>query len=86
MKRTPCNNARACCDCQHPCRLDESIPCSPDCENLTDDGIVLLAQCIADGCDAVASLLPDFEDMAPETFLVKFGDTYQIPDFESLIS
>ena len=27
-----------CCDCAHPCTLDESMPCSPDCEKLKEDG------------------------------------------------
>ena len=26
---------KSCCDCKDKCELDESIPCSPDCENLS---------------------------------------------------
>lgn len=26
---------KPCCECKHRCELDESIPCSPDCENLS---------------------------------------------------
>ena len=40
-----------CADCQNPCRLDESIPCSPDCELLKADGSVDLQLCA--GCDAI---------------------------------
>lgn len=29
---------KPCCDCEHPCRLDESISCSPDCELLGENG------------------------------------------------
>jgi len=33
---------KPCADCQNPCRLDESIPCSPDCTELSADGVCLL--------------------------------------------
>ena len=29
---------KPCSECASPCKLDESIPCSPDCENLRPDG------------------------------------------------
>ena len=29
---------KPCTDCAHPCSLDESIPCSPDCEYLGPNG------------------------------------------------
>lgn len=29
---------RVCAECVHPCGLDESIPCSPDCPNLLPNG------------------------------------------------
>lgn len=41
-----------CCDCLQPCRLDEQIPCSPDCENLNQDGSRIDAKCRAIKCDA----------------------------------
>lgn len=42
-----CGNEKKCADC----RLDQSIPCSPNCENLTQDGIINLKKCFADGCE-----------------------------------
>lgn len=44
---------KPCCDCEHPCKLDEQIPCSPDCPNLNPDGSRKVAKCKADGCDAI---------------------------------
>lgn len=41
---------RACCDCDSPCRLDEEIPCSPDCEYLGANGETDHEQC--KNCDA----------------------------------
>ena len=38
-----------CAECKNPCRLDESIPCSPDCPNLSEDGTQAGA---CKGCDA----------------------------------
>ena len=29
---------KPCAQCEEHCALDESIPCSPDCENLSLDG------------------------------------------------
>ena len=44
---------KPCCDCEDPCWLDESMPCSPSCENLGPDGEPLdWRKCKADGCDA----------------------------------
>lgn len=45
---------KACCDCEHPCKLDESIPCSPDCEALNSNGTRNVAKCKESGCDAFA--------------------------------
>ena len=42
-----------CADCVDVCTLDESIPCSPDCENLFPDGSYNIAKCINSGCDAI---------------------------------
>ena len=36
--------------CNNPCALDESIPCSPDCELLKPDGSRDRVLC--EGCDA----------------------------------
>ena len=41
---------KPCSECQNPCKLDYSLPCSPDCENLGQDGYPIEADC--KGCDA----------------------------------
>ena len=41
---------RPCAQCENPCALDESIPCSPDCELLQPDGNRDRVLCA--GCDA----------------------------------
>ena len=52
MHKLWCGNA--CCDCVSPCELDKSIPCSPDCAALNEDGSRDIARCVASGCDAYA--------------------------------
>ena len=42
---------KACCDCKNPCKLDESIPCSPDCEFLGENGEHTHPEC--QNCDAL---------------------------------
>jgi len=41
-----------CGDCVNPCALDESMPCSPNCESLAQDGSRNVAVCRKSGCDA----------------------------------
>jgi len=41
---------RPCADCENPCKLDESIPCSPDCELLGKNGEWTHIECKK--CDA----------------------------------
>jgi len=43
---------KSCSDCKMSCRLDESIPCSPNCENLNKDGTRKEVKCKELGCDA----------------------------------
>lgn len=42
-----------CCDCKTGCNLDNKIPCSPDCENLTKHGKIKIADCLSSGCEEV---------------------------------
>ena len=46
---------KPCSDCGDPCKLDQEIPCSPDCENLNPDGSRKTEQCNEAGCDACIS-------------------------------
>ena len=45
---------KPCADCSDPCVLDESMPCSPDCQNLHADGSQETEKCVKAGCDAIA--------------------------------
>lgn len=55
IKRDWCKNGK-CSECKEGCLLDEKIPCSPDCENLTNDGYILVSKCLESGCDAIKSV------------------------------
>ena len=44
---------KSCCDCTKPCKLDESIPCSPDCEHLGANGEHTSPEC--QNCEALDS-------------------------------
>ena len=44
---------KPCSDCETSCGLDESMPCSPDCENLLPDGTPNREDCLRIGCDAL---------------------------------
>lgn len=43
---------KPCSDCKTSCSVDESFPCSPDCENLNDDETRKEENCKKSGCDA----------------------------------
>jgi len=43
---------KECCKCKG-CNLDEKIPCSPNCENLNQDGTREIKKCIECKCDAI---------------------------------
>lgn len=43
---------RQCSECDLSCFLDESMPCSPDCENLNEDGSRNVNVCKKASCDA----------------------------------
>ena len=42
---------KPCCNCTEPCKLDESIPCSPDCKHLGKNGEHTSPEC--QDCDAL---------------------------------
>lgn len=46
---------KPCSDCQSPCSLDQSIPCSPDCPHLNADGTVYMSGCIDARCSNIAN-------------------------------
>lgn len=45
---------KTCGECQTSCALDESMPCSPDCEALAEDGWMIdYRHCLEAGCDVI---------------------------------
>ncbi|MDR0286653.1 MAG: hypothetical protein LBI03_02945 [Clostridiales bacterium] len=45
---------KPCGKCQTSCAVDESIPCSPDCELLDEDGTIKdYKKCLENGCDTL---------------------------------
>ena len=58
---------QACDGCVKPCWVDESMPCSPDCENLGLDGLPIdIEACLRDGCDAYESIEAYLESISEE--------------------
>ncbi len=48
---------KSCCECEHPCKLDEEIPCSPDCDFLGENGETTHEACRS--CDALKTFRVD---------------------------
>lgn len=53
---------KPCSECSAPCRLDQEIPCSPDCDGLNEDGSQNARLCIESGCDAFTRKCPVCEN------------------------
>lgn len=60
------------------CRLDQMIPCSPNCENLTADGKIRIKRCLEEGCEEVKYIfgMPDRSD---EEIIQLYGDIAPYP-------
>lgn len=84
IERNWCNNGK-CSECLEGCSLDEMIPCSPDCENLTGDGKILLKQCLECGCDAALSVF-GYNDRSALKELISDEPLINYPiDFMSIV-
>ena len=68
---------RKCSKCRG-CKLDERIPCSPDCENLTEDGKIKVKACLESGCEEVKYVLHE-EGLSDEEIFAKFGEVTEYP-------
>lgn len=66
-----------CCDCTG-CSLDESIPCSPDCENLTRGGLIRIKKCLEAGCEEVKNIF-DMAGRTDEEVIAKYGEIATYP-------
>ena len=76
---------KKCSECVEGCLLDEIMPCSPDCENLTCDGKILLKQCWECGCDAALSVF-GLTDMSELKELLSAEPIIDYPiDFMSMV-
>lgn len=70
---------RECGECKG-CKLDEMIPCSPDCENLTEDGKIKVKACLESECEEVKYAF-GAENLSNEELLTKFGEVTEYPYF-----
>ena len=60
------------------CSLDEIIPCSPDCENLTEDRKIFIKRCLADKCEEVKYIF-DMVGYTDEKIIENYGDIAPYP-------
>lgn len=76
-----CGNEKRC----EQCRLDLSIPCSPNCENLTEEGNIKIKNCLADKCEVVKYIF-DMVRNTDEEILKAYGDVAPYPyDIQEVI-
>lgn len=68
---------KKCGDC-NGCSLDETIPCSPDCENLTKDGKIHIRECLNSGCEEVKYIF-DMVGCSNEDIVEQYGETALYP-------
>lgn len=69
---------KKCCDCNTGCRLEQMIPCSPDCENLTMDGKIHIKRCLQAKCEEVKYIF-DMIDASDDEILREYGDIANYP-------
>ena len=68
----------ACYDCGMGCKLDQMIPCSPDCENLTEDGKILVEKCLEAKCEEVKYIF-DMANASDDEILKAYGPVTAYP-------
>lgn len=73
-----CGGKCGCMDKCNGCMLDMTIPCSPDCENLTEDGMIKIAKCLAGGCEEVKYIF-DVLDKTDEEIIAEHGEITVYP-------
>lgn len=66
-----------CSECKG-CKLDEMIPCSPDCKNLTEDGKIKVKECLAAKCEEVKYIF-NVLSLSDEEIIAKFGEIMDYP-------
>ena len=60
------------------CRLDKMIPCSPNCENLTPDGMINIDGCLRSKCEEVKYIF-DMEDSTDDEIVERYGEIAPYP-------
>lgn len=60
------------------CMLDLSMPCSPSCDNLTEDGMIHIAKCLRDGCEEVRYIF-DVLEKTDEEIIAMYGEIAPYP-------
>ncbi len=51
---------------QKACSLDQAMPCSHNCKNLTEDNHILIKQCLANNCKKIKHILDSAYTMGRE--------------------
>lgn len=69
---------RACSECKENCYIDGAIPCSPDCENLTEDGKIKVAECLKSGCEEVKYIF-DMVNSSDAEIIGEYGEIAEYP-------
>lgn len=73
-----CGNECGCSDKCSKCGLDLAIPCSPSCENLTEDGMIRVSRCLEDGCEEIRYIF-DVLDWTDKEIIEEYGENAQYP-------
>lgn len=60
------------------CRLDQIIPCSPECENLQGD-MILIGKCLEAGCEEVKYIFFARDDVTDDQVLSEYGEVAPYP-------
>ena len=71
-------NQHKCCDCIKTCFYDQRIPCSLDCENLTEDGNIKIISCLMSGCEEVKYIF-DMVNSTGAEITAKYGEIAKYP-------
>lgn len=66
-----------CCECKKDCLVNQSIPCSPSCDNLIGENINIRG-CLDAGCEEVYYIF-DVEVGAEEELINAYGKVAEYP-------
>lgn len=67
-----------CYDCEHECELSMTIPCSPNCDNLTEDAKIKIKNCLEEGCPEVRYIF-DMVNATDEEVIREYGEIAEYP-------